>query len=558
MQNEAGRPSAVPPEGAGQSRRNLSEVRLDALLKLSQLRDRSFDKLLDFGLEEAIVLTGSKIGYIYYYSEETENFTLHSWSASVMSQCALMTKQTIYQLEKTGLWGEAVRQRRAIVTNDYAAPNPWKKGYPEGHVHLVRHMNLPIFIDNRIVAVIGVGNKATDYSEDDLNQMQLFMEGLWNIAERVRAEERLKQSEEKFRTIADLTHDWEYWVAPNGDMLYCSPSCKRITGYTPAEFTRHGDLLARIVHPGDRNVFADHEEHANAPGFEGGELIFRIRTKSGEEKWLWHVCRPVFSSTGEPLGKRVSNRDITDKKRSEILLVQSNEEIRRLNENILNMLRIMSHDIRSPLFTMFATLKLLQRGSYGQLDESAANTVKDLVVRIQRILGIADDCLGKVCAVEDHFRFEKDQIDLRQEVVEAVLEELSGEIEARNISIDNRLGAIPTGSIIIQASRLWLKAVYRNLFMNAIKYGGPGISIAYGYEDHGSHYKLYVYNNGPTIPQEQREQLFTKFSRAGGGQDRESTGMGLFMTREIISQHGGDIWYEEMENGGAFIFTLPK
>jgi PAS domain S-box-containing protein len=403
-----------------------------------------------------------------------------------------------------------------------------------------------------------VGNKKTNYTEEDVIQMQLFMEELWNIAERIRIEQELKKSEEKFRTVADLTYDWEYWIAPNGDMIYCSPSCTRITGYTPEEFIRRGDLLTNIVHPEDKSAFYDHLEMDSEQNIEGDEHEFRIITKNGEEKWLWHVCRPVFSSTGESLGKRVSNREITDKKHGEMLLIQSNEEIKRLNENILKMLKIMSHDIRSPLFTMFSALKLLQRGNYGWMDESATNTVKDLAVRVQRILGIADDCLGKVCAVEDQFKIEKEEIDLRQEVVETILEELAGEIETNNITIDNRLGSIPTGSIMVHASRIWLKAVYRNLFMNAIKYGGHGITIAYGYEDHGSYYKLSVYNNGPVIPREKRDTLFEKFSRADKVSDHEGMGMGLFLTKEILNKHGGDIWYEDMEHGAAFIFTLPK
>ena len=319
-----------------------------------------------------------------------------------------------------------------------------------------------------------------------------------------------------------------------------------------------GDLISNIVHPEDKNALYDHLEKDNEQIVEGDQLEFRIIDKDGEEKWLWHICRPVYSRTGEFLGKRVSNRDITDKKHSEMLLAQSNKEIKQLNENIMNMLKIMSHDIRSPLFKMFASMKLLLNGNYGSMDESVTNTVKDLTVRIQRILGIADDCLGKVCAVEDHFKIEKDEIDLRQEIVETVLEELSEEIQAKNITIDNRLGSIPTGSVIVHANKIWLKAVYRNLFMNAIKYGGSGITIAYGYEDHGSYYKLSVYNSGPVIPIEKRDKLFTKFSNVGMESSQEGLGMGLFLTKEIINQHGGDIWYEERENGGAFLFTLPK
>lgn len=538
--------------------RNLNEVRLDSLFRLSQMDLRSCNDLLDFGLEEALSLTDSKIGYIYYYNENTRNLTLYSWSTSVMKQCAVTEKHNVYQLEKTGLWGEAVRQRKAIITNDYAAPNLHKKGYPDGHVHLVRHMNIPIFKNDKIVAVIGVGNKETNYTENDVFQLRLFMEGLWNIAERIRAEEELVKNEEKFKAVADLSCDWEYWTAPNGSMIYCSPSCHQITGYNQKEFFVKGGLTKKIVHPLDAKLYLDHMEKEEEQNTDERELTFRILTKDGHEKWIGHICRPVYSKSGELLGRRVSNRDITDRKRDEILLLQSHEEIGRLNDNILNMLKIMAHDIRSPLLTMSATLKLLQRGNYGALDESANNTVKDLVTRVDRILGIADDCLGKAHAVKDSLEVEKQQIDLRQEIIEAVIEELSGEIEAKKIIIDNRLGSIPTGSIIVNASRMWLKSVYRNLFKNAIKYGGENVTIAYGYEDHGDYYKLCVYNTGPVIPREKRDLLFKKFGRVGDGTVKEGVGMGLYLTKEVINQHGGDIWYEELDQAGAFFFTLPK
>jgi signal transduction histidine kinase len=233
------------------------------------------------------------------------------------------------------------------------------------------------------------------------------------------------------------------------------------------------------------------------------------------------------------------------------------DERKRLNENILNMLKIISHDIRSPLASMAATLKLLQRGSYGRMDGSVADTVKDLSHRVKQILGIAEDCLGKANAVDTHMKIEKQEIDLRQ-VIDSALDEISNEIEAGEITIDNRLGAIPTGAIVVNASKIWLTVVYRNLFKNAIKYGGHGCTIAFGYEDHGSFYRLNVYNTGTSIPEENRGVLFTKFGRVEGETVREGVGMGLFLTKEIINRHGGDIWYEAKDNGNDFVFTLPK
>jgi signal transduction histidine kinase len=233
------------------------------------------------------------------------------------------------------------------------------------------------------------------------------------------------------------------------------------------------------------------------------------------------------------------------------------DERKRLNEDILNMLKIMSHDIRGPLIAIASTLKLLQRGSYGRMDDSVANTVKDLSHRVKQILGIAEDCLGKANAVDAHMKIEKHEIDLRQ-VIDSALDEISDEIEAGEITIDNKLGAIPTGAIVVNASKIWLTVVYRNLFKNAIKYGGHGCTIAFGYEDHGSFYRLNVYNTGTSIPEENRGVLFTKFGRVEGETVREGVGMGLFLTKEIINRHGGDIWYEAKDNGNDFVFTLPK
>ena len=168
----------------------------EALLRLYGLSDESCETILDFGLEEALRLTESPIGYIFHYDEDTRLLSLHSWSSSAMPQCLIQEKQTTYELDKTGLWGEAIRKRQAIITNDYSAPNEFKKGCPERHVALVRHMNIPIFRNKRIVAVIGVGNKADEYSDEDVKQLRLFMDGLWNVLERGRAEGQLASAKE--------------------------------------------------------------------------------------------------------------------------------------------------------------------------------------------------------------------------------------------------------------------------------------------------------------------------------------------------------------------------
>lgn len=136
-------------------------------------------------------------------------------------------------------------------------------------------------------------------------------------------EQHLLESEQKFRTVCDWTQDWEYWVDPSGFMRYVSPSCHMMTGYTPDEYLADKDLVIRIVHPEDRPAFNEHLCITLESGGTDDQLIeFRIVTRSGETRWIQHVCRHVLID-GENLGRRVSNRDITGKKEAEARLEES-------------------------------------------------------------------------------------------------------------------------------------------------------------------------------------------------------------------------------------------
>ncbi|MDP3284526.1 MAG: GAF domain-containing protein, partial [Desulfobacterales bacterium] len=177
----------------------LNAQRMQALLQLNQKKEATQQEITDFVLEEAVRLTQSKIGYLAFLNEDESILTMHSWSKDAMAECAIENKPIIYPIETTGLWGEAVRQRRPVITNDYTAASPLKKGYPEGHVVVKRHMNIPVFEDSRIVIVAGVGNKAEEYDQGDVQQLTLLMKGMWLQLERKRAEAEKVKLEEQLR-----------------------------------------------------------------------------------------------------------------------------------------------------------------------------------------------------------------------------------------------------------------------------------------------------------------------------------------------------------------------
>jgi PAS domain S-box-containing protein len=172
-------------------RRN--EARLKLMVDIMQHPAESTQDFLDFALAAALRLTGSVYGYIYHYHEGRRQFVLNTWSRGVMGDCAVLDPQTTYDLDKTGIWGEAVRQRRPIVVNDCAAANPLKKGLPAGHVPLGRFMTLPVYRSQAIVGVIGLANKDSDYTEADVLQVSLMMEAVWKVTERRQAEESVKK-----------------------------------------------------------------------------------------------------------------------------------------------------------------------------------------------------------------------------------------------------------------------------------------------------------------------------------------------------------------------------
>jgi PAS domain S-box-containing protein len=132
----------------------------------------------------------------------------------------------------------------------------------------------------------------------------------------------LRRSEERFRTIADFTYDWQYWIDPDGSYVYVSPSCERITGYRADEFRKNPDLLERIIHPDDCATVTEHLRGEPLENSQAHFVEFRVITRGGQERWLEHVCQPVYGSGGDYLGRRASNRDITERKRAEEVLAE--------------------------------------------------------------------------------------------------------------------------------------------------------------------------------------------------------------------------------------------
>ena len=167
----------------------------------------------------------------------------------------------------------------------------------------------------------------TPLSED------LYVHYIFIITERKRAEEALRESENRFHTVADFTYDWEYWIAPDGHYVYISPSCERITGYGPDAFYADSALLEKLIHPEDPARVSGHIAEVQSEN-QLQPVDFRIINRMGETRWISHFCQPVYNNDRVFLGRRSSNRDITDRKQAEEALRESEDRYRGVIEDM--------------------------------------------------------------------------------------------------------------------------------------------------------------------------------------------------------------------------------
>ena len=172
-----------------------------------------------------------------------------------------------------------------------------------------------------------------------------------------RANQELAESEERYRTVAEFTNDWEYWMGPDGSYLYVSPACQRITGYPPEAFINDPMLFMRIIHPSDsesiQKKISSIESMRTPQRFD-----FRILDAEGNTRWVAHNSLPVNSQDGVFLGIRASVRDIDHRKALEQKLRDSRGLYLGLVENSRTMVLRLNGQGETTFANQYAIRKL--------------------------------------------------------------------------------------------------------------------------------------------------------------------------------------------------------
>jgi len=399
----------------------LNEARLEGLLRINQHPTDNIQELLDYVLGEAILLTGSKIGYIYFYEESRKEFILNTWSKDVMKICTVTQPQTIYSLDKTGIWGEAVRQRKPIVINDFAVPNPLKKGMPEGHAPLKKFMTIPVFCEGNIVAVVGVANKEDDYKESDIRQLNLMMDAVWKIVQRNKAAESLRESEQKFREIFNATSEAIFiHDSLTGKILDVNNTTLRMYGYDSKDSLIEmniGDLSS------GQSPYSEHEacNLINLVLSEGTKQFEWLARKKSGDIFPVEVALSKTVISGRVCIMAVV-RDITERK-------QAAEKINILLKEKDILLKETHHRIKNNM-GVIKTLLLLQMNN--QDNNDVRNILSDAAGRVQSMLVLYD----KLYRSETHYELDIKEFlpPLISDIISLFHKSSSVEV---NVDIDN-------------------------------------------------------------------------------------------------------------------------
>lgn len=533
-----------------EERLRLDESRTEALLKINQMANRPLAEITDFTLEESIRLTGSTLGYLAFLNDDESVLTMHSWTRRTMENCGIEDKLLTYPLETTGIWGDPVRRRTPLIANDYDAPDVPRKGYPEGHVKVKRHLGVPVFDGEKIVAVIGVGNKAEEYTETDINQVTLMAQGMVRLLKQKTAQEALSISEARLRAILDSAKDTIFIKDKDLRYIVANRAMSELFN-TPVE---------KIVGGSDRDLFppdaVERIRQIDSRVLHGETIEEELPRPVRDMDRIFHTIKaPLRNDAGEITGLCGIARDVTERKHLESQLLQSQKmeavgtlaggvahDFNNLLSAIMGYASLlqMKMDKDNPLFT-YASHILTSSEKAATLTQSLLAFSRKQVINLRPV--VINDTIEKVHRLLQRLIPEDVEFRIARSGERLVAMADPGQLDQVIMNlVTNARDAMPRGGKLTIAIE---RATVGSDFITAQGYGKPGEYAVIAISDTG------IGMDGKIL-----EKIFEPFFTTKGV--GRGTGLGLAIVYGIIKQHNGYIDVKSRPGeGSVFSVYLP-
>lgn len=347
------------------------------------------------------------------------------------------------------------------------------------------------------------------------------------------------------RVLIEAAPDAMLVVDRLGRIVLVNAQVEALFGYTRAELV--GNQVEMLVPDAARSAHVSHrdgyfrEPRTRAMGTLGQELFGR---RKDETTFPAEVSLSP-ASMGNDIFTIACVRDVTERRKGEEAL-RAGEELRQALEEREDLLRALSHDLRSPLSVIHLQAQRLLKF----VDDAVART------GLGAILTSTGRMESMIRDLVESSRLEGGQLETRPLGLESFLRELlaraSGILDSARI--EEELSDVP----LVAADPASLDRILTNLLSNALKYSAPQATVCVHSEPIGREVVVSVADRGPGIPPEDLPHLFERFWRARRSKRAEGLGLGLFITKRLVTAHGGRIWVEsQVGRGSTFYFTLP-
>ena len=332
---------------------------LDLFANASALTDK---ELYDQALDIAVKITDSKIGFFHQISDNQQEIILTTWNDEAKKNCTTIYDNH-YPIQTAGNWADCVRQKKAVIYNDYPVSSN-KKGLPQGHAHIGRFMSIPVVDEEKVRLIFGVGNKSSDYTDLDAIQIQAVANELHKILEKRKVEKDLQKSKERWHFAIEGSNDgiWD-WNIIKGEVFF-SNRWKEMLGYGSDELEGNLSEWQTRVHPDDIEfVMYKLQQHFEqlAPDYA---TEHRILCKDGSWKWILDRGRVLqWTAEGKPARMVGTHTDITERKLMEETLQLSEKRYRTTIESISDAFFSLDNELRFTYFNKQSEILLLKQSS---------------------------------------------------------------------------------------------------------------------------------------------------------------------------------------------------